>query len=113
MKLGDQHKCLAPDMVCNEIAHCNETLRLWTQDWNQNKKKTLQYPYIDSALRPVAHCPEISVLVFTSLLDLISDEVAMLDAVEDEDDNSSRCSNCSDTDSSTSSQMQSKLKPFT
>ncbi|XP_076822181.1 uncharacterized protein LOC143468715 [Clavelina lepadiformis] len=88
-------------MVCK---HCTETLRLSTQGWNQNKKKSWHYANIDSALRPVAHCPEIPVPVFSSLPDLISD------VVEDEDGNSS---NRSDTDSSKSSQMQSKPKPFT
>ena len=143
MKLGDQDKCWAPHMVCKQCTETLrlwtqrkvKSMRfgipmVWREPknhhddcyfcmnvmsgWNQNKKKSWHYPNIDSALRPVAHCPEIPVPVFTSLPDLISDEAAMLDVVGDENDNNSSCSNCSDTDSSaTSSQTQSKPKPFT
>ena len=43
--------------------------------WNQHKKKSWHYPSIDSAIRPVAHCNKVPIPVFTSLPDLIPNEL--------------------------------------
>ena len=62
-------------------------------EWNQRKKKDWYYPDIESARRPVPHCAEVPVPVFTFLPDLTADET-VLEAMED---SNSCCSNCSST----------------
>ena len=68
-------------------------VRHWVDmtEWNQRKKKDWYYPDIESARRPVPHCTEVPVPVFTFLPDLTADE-PVLEAMED---SNSCCSNCS------------------
>ena len=61
--------------------------------WHQRKKKDWYYPDIESARRPVPHCTEVPVPVFTFLPDLTADEI-LLEAMED---SNSSCSNYSST----------------
>ena len=58
--------------------------------WNQRKKKDWYYPDIESARRPVPHCTEVPVPVFTFLPDLTADEALLQDSY-------SSCSNYSST----------------
>ena len=60
------------------------------------KQKSRHYPNIDSAIRPVAHYDEVPIPVFTSLPDLIPDELDLKTA-ENEDRDCSSCSYYSDT----------------
>ena len=50
--------------------------------WNQRKKKVWYYPEIESARRPVSHCTEFPVPVFTFLPNLTADET-LLEAMGD------------------------------
>ena len=50
--------------------------------WNQRKKKDWHYPDIESARRPISHCAEAPIPVFTFLLDLAADEM-LLEAMDD------------------------------
>ena len=45
--------------------------------WNQQKKKDRYYPNIEPAKRPIPHCAEVAVPVFTSLPDLTADEMLL------------------------------------
>ena len=64
--------------------------------WNQRKKKDWYYLDIESARRPIPHCAEVPVSVFTSLPDLTADEMP-LEAMDD--------TNSSDSSISSSSSM--------
>ena len=52
--------------------------------WSQRKKKDWYYPDIESARRPIPHCAEAPIPVFTSLPDLTADEM-LLEAMDDTD----------------------------
>ena len=45
--------------------------------WNQRKKKDWHYPDLESGQRPIPHCPEVSIPVFTSLPDHTADEMQL------------------------------------
>ena len=55
-------------------------------EWNQQKKKNWYSPDIESARRPIPHCAEVPVPVFTSMPDFTADE--MLPTVMDDTDSS-------------------------
>ena len=77
--------------------------------WNQCKKKDWCYPDIESARRPVPHCTEVPVPVFTFLPDLAADET-LLEAMED---SNSSCSNYSSTSmAAEASSLSTNPKPF-
>ena len=63
--------------------------------WNKHKKKSWHYLNIDSAIRPAAHCDGVPIPIFTSLPDLILDELD-LKTTENEDSVCSSCSNYND-----------------
>ena len=62
--------------------------------WNQRKKKDWYYPDIESARRPIPHCTEVLVFVFTSLLYLTADKM-LLEAMDDTDSSDSSISSSS------------------
>ena len=77
--------------------------------WNQRKKKDWYYPDIESARRPVPHCTEVPVPVFTFLPDLTAYET-LLEAMED---SNSSCSNYSSTCmAAEASSLSTNPKPF-
>ena len=78
--------------------------------WNQRKKKDWYYPDIESARRPIPHCTEVPVLVFTSLPNLTADEM-LLEAMDDTDSSNSSISNSSSMAAAASS-LSAKPKPF-
>ena len=57
-------------------------------EWNQRKKKGWYYPDIESARRPIQHCVEVPVSIFTSLPDLTEDEM-LLETMDDTDSSDS------------------------
>ena len=57
-------------------------------EWNQRMKKNWFYPNVGSARRPIQHCAEVPVPVFTSLPDLTADEM-LLEAMDDIDSSDS------------------------
>ena len=102
MKLGDQDKSWSPHKVCKYCTETlrlwtqgkAKSMKFgipmdWREPknhhddcyfcmvnmsgWNRKKKNSWQYPDIDSARRPIPHCSEIQVPVFTSLPDLVPD----------------------------------------
>ena len=56
--------------------------------WNQRKKKDWCYLDIESARRPIPHCVEVPVSIFTSLPDLTADEM-LLETMDDTDSSDS------------------------
>ena len=62
--------------------------------WNQRKKKDWCYLDIESARRPIPHCAEVPVPVFTSLPNLIADEM-LVEAMDDTDSSDSSISSFS------------------
>ena len=56
--------------------------------WNQRKKKDWYYPDIESVRRPIPHCTEVPVPLFTPLPDLTADEM-LLEAMDDTDSSDS------------------------
>ena len=78
--------------------------------WNQRKKKDWHYPDIESARRPIPHCAEVSVPVFTSLPDLTADEM-LLEVMNDTDSSDSKISSSSSMAAAASS-LTAKSKPF-
>ena len=48
--------------------------------WNWHKKNLWHYPDIESARRPVPHCSEVPVPVFTSLPDIAPDNEQWMNA---------------------------------
>ena len=118
IKLGDQDKSWAPHKVCKQCTKTlprwtqgkatsmrfgvpmvwrepkshHEDCCFYMVDmtgWNQRKKKDWYYPDIESARRPVPHCTEVPVPVFTFLPDLTADKT-LLEAMKD---SNSSCSN--------------------
>ena len=78
--------------------------------WNQRKKIGIILTNIESARRPIPHCAEVPVPVFTSLPGLTADEM-LLQAMDDTDSSdSSISSSCSMT--AAASLLSAKLKPF-
>ena len=59
--------------------------------WNQRKNKDWYYPDIKFTLRPMPHCAEVPVPVFTSLPDLAADEM-LPEAMNDTDSSDSSIS---------------------
>ena len=62
--------------------------------WNQRKKKDWYYPDIELARRPIPHCAEVPVPVFTSLPDLTAYEM-LLEAMDNTDSSDSSISSSS------------------
>ena len=136
LKLGDQDKSLAPHKVCKQRS---ETLRFLTQGkatsmrflvpmvWGkpitimktlflqggyyrmESAKEDWYYPDVESARRPIPHCPEVPLPVFISLPHLTAD-ATLLEVMEDTD---SSCSNYSSTSvAPEASSLSTKPKPF-
>ena len=59
--------------------------------WNQRKKKDWYYPDIESSRRPIPHCAEVPVSVFTSLPNLTADKM-LLEVMDDTDSSDSSSS---------------------
>ena len=76
--------------------------------WNQRKKKDWYYPDIESARRPILHCAEVPVPVFTSLPDLTE---MLLDGMDDTDSSNSSFSSSSSMAAAASS-LSAKPKSF-
>ena len=77
--------------------------------WNQRKKKNWYYPDIESARRPVPHCTEVPVPVFTFLPDLTADETLL----EAREDSNSSCNNYSSTSmAAEASSLSTNPEPF-
>ena len=90
--LADQDKSRAPHIVCNQrVKHLQQRTKkvkkslrfsipkVWREPknhfddcyaWviNRKNKKSLVYPNLESAIRPIPHCNEIPVPVFEGLL---------------------------------------------
>ena len=77
--------------------------------WNQRKKKVWYYPDIESARRPVPHCTEVSIPVFTFLPDFTADE-SLLEAMKDS--NSSYSNYSSTSMAAETSSLSTNPKPF-
>ena len=78
--------------------------------WTQRKKKDCYHPDIESARRPIPHCTEIPVPVFTLFPDLTADEM-LLEAMDDTDSSNSSISSSSSMVAAISS-LNAKPKPF-
>ena len=78
--------------------------------WNQRKKKDWYYSDIESARRPIPHCAEVSVPVFTSLPDFTAGEM-LLEAIDDTDSSGSSISSSSSMPAAASS-LSAKPNPF-
>ena len=76
-------------------------------EWNQQKK---YYCDIESAQRPIPHCAEVSVPVFTPLPDLTADEMP-LEVMDDTDSSDSSVSSSSSM-AAAASLLSAKTKPF-
>ena len=76
--------------------------------WNHDKKNSCYYPDLESARRPVPHCEEVHIPVFSSLPKLVSNDDLFAKTEEANSDDS----NYSDSMSDTTSKWQSKVKPF-
>ena len=77
--------------------------------WNRHKKGSWNYPDIDSARRPVAHCEEVPVPEFCSSPQLDSTNELGAEAIQNNGDDSG----FSDDMSGTNAELQNKIKPFT
>ena len=77
---------------------------------NQRKNKNRYYLDVESARRPIPHCAEAPVPVFTSLPSLTADEM-LLEAMDDPDSSDSSISSSSSMAAATSS-LSAKPKPF-
>ena len=139
IKLGDQDKSWTPHKVCKQCTETLRSWALgkatsmrfgvpmvWREPknhhedcyfcmvdmtgWNQRKKKDWYYPDIEkSARRPVPHCTEAPVPVFTFLPDLTADKTR-LEAMED---SNSSCSNYGSTSmAAEASSLSTNPKPF-
>ena len=76
--------------------------------WNSHTKNSWYYLDLESARRPVPHCEEIPIPVFSSWPKLVSDDDLFAETEEvNSDDN-----NYSDSMSHTTAEWQSKVKPF-
>ena len=76
--------------------------------WNRHKKNSWYYPDLESARRPVPHCEEVPIPVFSSLPKLVSNDDLFAETEEVNSDDS----NYSDSISDTTAEWQSKVKPF-
>ena len=76
----------------------------------RNQKKDWYYFNIESARRPIPHCAEVPVSVFTFLPDLTADEM-LLEAMDDTDSSNISISNSSSMAAAASS-LSEKPKPF-
>ena len=72
--------------------------------------KDWYYPDIESARRPIPHCAEVPVLVFTSLPDLTADEM-LLEAM-DVTDSSDSCISSPSSMAAAASSLSAKPKPL-
>ena len=73
--------------------------------WNWRKKKDWYYLDIESARRPIPHCAEDPVSVFTCLPDLTADEM-LLEAMDDTDSSDSSISSSSSMAAAASRSVQ-------
>ena len=78
--------------------------------WNQRKKKDWYYLDIESARRPIPHCAEVPIPVFTFLPGLTADEMLREDMNNTDSSNSSISS--SSSMAATASLLSAKPKPF-
>ena len=78
--------------------------------WNQQKKKDWYYPDIESVRRPIPHCTEVPVPVFTSLPNLTADKM-LLEAMDDTDSSNISISSSSSM-AAAASLLSAKPKPF-
>ena len=137
MKLGDQDKQWAPHKVCKNCTDTLhlwtkgkvKAMRfgvpmVWRSPknhhddcyfcmvnmsgWNRHKKNLWYYPDLESARRPVPHCEEVPIPVFSSLPKLVSNNDLFAETEEVNSDDS----NYSDSMSDTTAEWQSKVKPF-
>ena len=138
IKLGDQDKSRAPYKVCKQCTETlprwtqgkATSMRfgvpmLWREPknhledcyfcmvhmtgWNQRKKKDWYYPDTESARRPVLHCSEVPVPVFSFSPDLTADETLL----KPMKDSNSSCSNYSSTSmAAETSLLSTNPKPF-
>ena len=76
--------------------------------WNRHKKNSWYYPDLESARRPVPHCEEVPIPIFSSLPKLVSNDNLFAETEEVNSDDS----NYSDSMSDTTAEWQSKVKPF-
>ena len=76
--------------------------------WNRHKKNSWYYPDLESARRPMPHCEESPIPVFSSLPKLVSNNDLFAETEEVNSDDS----NYSDSMSDTTAEWQSKVKPF-
>ena len=77
--------------------------------WNRHKKNSLYYPDLESARRPVPHCEEVPISVFSSLPKFVSNDDLF---AETEEVNSDGSSYSDAIMSDTTAEWQSKVKPF-
>ena len=76
--------------------------------WDRHKKNSWYYPDLESARRPVPHCEEVPIPVFSSSPKLVSNDDLFAETEEVNSDDS----NYSDSVSDTIAEWQSKVKPF-
>ena len=76
--------------------------------WNRHKKNLWYYPDLESVKRPVPHCEEVPIPVFSSLPKLVSNDDLFAETEEVNSDGS----NYSDSMSDITAEWQSKVKPF-
>ncbi|KAI6652496.1 hypothetical protein LOD99_7510 [Oopsacas minuta] len=111
IKLGDQDKSWSPHKVCK---YCTETLHLWSQGkaksmkfgvpmlWREFKNHHDYCYFCMVKIRPIPHCSEIQVTVFTSLPD-----TAFTEAIDESSDSTDSSNSCNEL-------LQiSKADPFT
>ena len=139
MNLGDQNKSWAPHKVCKHCTETLRfwthgkvsSMRfgvfvVWCEPenhhddwyfcmvdmswWNQRKKKDWYSPGIESVRRPIPHCVDVPVPVFTSLPDLTAHEM-LLEAMNDTDRRDSSISSSSSRAAAASS-LSVKPKPL-
>ena len=65
--------------------------------WNQHKKNLWYYPDLESARRPVPHCEEVLIPVFSSLPKLVSNDNLFAETEEVNSDDSNYIDSMSDT----------------
>ena len=76
--------------------------------WNQHKKKSGHHPNNDTAIRPVIHCDDVPIPVFTSFPDFIPNKLNLKTAENEASD----CSSCTSLTAEGHSQ-ENKPRPFT
>ena len=114
IKLADQDKAWAPHMVCkaytktlhgwtngkrslnfgipmvwreptNHVTDCY-VCAVYVTGINRKNQGSLKYPDLQSARRPVAHCDEITVLIFGELPDISDEDAFSVEGHEDEEE---------------------------